>query len=84
MAARRGYPDVALELADRDNDISPRYYDVTAKAEFDRQQAYAQEQNAGLVGALQGVSGAVPKAQAYRGPCASGWVNAAWVRVLAG
>jgi len=32
-----------------------------AKAEFDRQQAYAQEQNAGLVGALQGVSGAVPK-----------------------
>ena len=31
-----------------------------------------------------GVSGAVPKAREYRGPCASGWVNAAWVRVLAG
>ena len=31
-----------------------------------------------------GVSGAVPKAHAYRGPCASGWVNATWVRVLAG
>jgi hypothetical protein len=30
------------------------------------------------------VSGAVPKAHAYRGPCASGWVNAAWVRILAG
>ena len=32
-----------------------------ARKEFDRQQGYAQEQNAGLVGALQGVSGAVPK-----------------------
>jgi hypothetical protein len=51
-----------------------------AKAEFDRQQAYAQEQNAGLVGALQGVSGAVPKytegagteaAQAYKPSTAS-------------
>lgn len=31
-----------------------------------------------------GVSGALPKARAYRGPCASGWVNAAWVRILAG
>jgi hypothetical protein len=30
------------------------------------------------------VSGTVPKAHAYRGPCASGWVNAAWVRILAG
>lgn len=30
------------------------------------------------------VSGAVPKPYAYRGPCASGWVNAAWVRILAG
>jgi hypothetical protein len=30
------------------------------------------------------VSGAVPEAHAYRGPCASGWVNAAWVRILAG
>lgn len=30
------------------------------------------------------VSGAVPKAREYRGPCASGWVNATWVRVLAG
>lgn len=35
VAARRGYPDVALELADRDNDISPRYYDVTGKIEYD-------------------------------------------------
>lgn len=30
------------------------------------------------------VSGAVPKAREYRGPCAFGWVNAAWVRILAG
>jgi hypothetical protein len=30
------------------------------------------------------VSGAIPKAREYRGPCASGWVNAAWVRILAG
>lgn len=31
-----------------------------------------------------GVSRAVPEAREYRGPCASGWVNAGWVRVLAG
>ena len=31
-----------------------------------------------------GVSSALPKAHAYRGPCASGWVHAAWVRILAG
>ncbi len=34
VAARRGYPDVALRLSDRDRDISPRYYDVTAKVEY--------------------------------------------------
>lgn len=35
VAARRGYPDVALRLSDRDNDVSPRYYDVYAKIEYD-------------------------------------------------
>ena len=34
VAARRGYPDVALRLSDRDRDISPRYYDVSAKVEY--------------------------------------------------
>lgn len=34
VAGRRGYPDVALRLSDRDRDISPRYYDVSAKIEY--------------------------------------------------
>jgi hypothetical protein len=39
---------------------------------------------AGQTADVCGVSGVVSKAHAYRGPCASGWVNAAWVRILAG
>lgn len=34
VAARRGYPDIALRIAGRDDDISPRYYDAMAKLEF--------------------------------------------------
>lgn len=33
--ARRGYPDVALHLAGRNKDVSPRFYDVMAKAEYE-------------------------------------------------
>lgn len=32
--ARRGYPDVALRVAGRDDEVEPRYYDVTAKFEY--------------------------------------------------
>ena len=32
--ARRGYPDVALRVAGRDDDVEPRYYDLTGKVEF--------------------------------------------------
>jgi hypothetical protein len=32
--ARRGYPDVALRVAGRDDEVEPRYYDVTAKLEY--------------------------------------------------
>lgn len=39
---------------------------------------------AGQASDVCGVSSALPKAHAYRGPCASGWVHAAWVRILAG
>lgn len=34
IAGRRGYPDVALRLAGRDDEIDPRYYDVTGKFEY--------------------------------------------------
>lgn len=33
-AARRGYPDIALRVAGRDDEVYPRYYDVTAKFEY--------------------------------------------------
>lgn len=33
-SARRGYPDVALRVAGRDDDVEPRYYDVTGKVEW--------------------------------------------------
>lgn len=33
-AARRGYPDLALRAAGRDDEIDPRYYDAYAKFEY--------------------------------------------------
>jgi len=33
-SARRGYPDVALRVAGRDDDVTPRYYDLTGKLEY--------------------------------------------------
>jgi hypothetical protein len=33
-SGRRGYPDVALRAAGREDEIDPRYYDVTAKFEY--------------------------------------------------
>lgn len=35
VAGRRGYPDVALRVSGRDDDISPRYYDLTGKVEYE-------------------------------------------------
>ena len=34
LAARRGYPDVALRVDHEDNQVDPRYYDLTGKVEF--------------------------------------------------
>lgn len=34
IAGRRGYPDLALRLAGRDDEVYPRYYDLTAKFEY--------------------------------------------------
>lgn len=34
-SVRRGYPDVALKVEGRDDDIFPRYWDAYAKVEFD-------------------------------------------------
>jgi outer membrane cobalamin receptor len=34
VAARRGYPDIALRVSHRDDEVSPRYYDATAKVEY--------------------------------------------------
>ncbi len=34
LAGRRGYPDIALRAAGRDDEIYPRYYDLTAKFEY--------------------------------------------------
>lgn len=34
VAARRGYPDIGLRMAGRDDEVYPRYYDVTAKFEY--------------------------------------------------
>ncbi len=35
VSARRGYPDIALRAAHRDDEVSPRYYDATAKVEYE-------------------------------------------------
>ena len=35
VGARRGYPDIALKMAGRDDEIAPRYYDLTLKLEYD-------------------------------------------------
>ena len=35
VTARRGYPDVALQVAGRDDRITPRYYDAMAKVEYE-------------------------------------------------
>jgi hypothetical protein len=34
-AVRRGYPDVALRVAGRDDEVTPRYYDVTAQVGYE-------------------------------------------------
>ena len=33
-SVRRGYPDVALRAAGRDDEVNPRYYDITAQVEY--------------------------------------------------
>ena len=35
VTARRGYPDIALKAAGRDDRIVPRYYDLMAKVEYE-------------------------------------------------
>ena len=34
VSARRGYPDIALRVVHKDDEVIPRYYDATAKIEF--------------------------------------------------
>ncbi len=34
VAARRGYPDIALRVAGRDDEVTPRYYDATAQVSY--------------------------------------------------
>ncbi|QWP74664.1 hypothetical protein J5226_13275 [Lysobacter sp. K5869] len=40
--------------------------------------------DAGADASVCGVSSAIAKARVYRGPCKSGWVNTAWIEVVAG
>ena len=35
VSARRGYPDIALRAIGKDDEISPRYYDATAKVQYE-------------------------------------------------
>jgi outer membrane cobalamin receptor len=35
VSARRGYPDIALRVARRDDEVSPRYYDAFAKVGYE-------------------------------------------------
>ena len=35
VSARRGYPDIALRVVGKDDEVSPRYYDAIAKMEYE-------------------------------------------------